>query len=66
MEAIYYQNTPEDEKRLVTLARENNLLITGGSDCHGNSIDDTKHGDIGNIPYSTEYFNEFYDFYKLK
>lgn len=66
MEAIYYQNTPDDEKRLVALARENNLLITGGSDCHGNSITDTKHGDIGKIPYPIEYFNEFYEFYKSK
>ncbi len=35
MEAIYSENTPADEQYYKTLAREEGLLITGGSDFHG-------------------------------
>lgn len=35
LEAIYSMNSPEDEKRLLRLAREFGLLASGGSDFHG-------------------------------
>lgn len=35
MEAIYSENTPADEQYYKALAREEGLLITGGSDFHG-------------------------------
>lgn len=47
IEAIYFQNTAEDEIFLKDFAKKNNLLISAGSDCHGNLKGDTRHGDIG-------------------
>ena len=35
IEAIYSMNEPEDEKRLLALAKEMGLLVSGGSDFHG-------------------------------
>ncbi|MGL5646765.1 MAG: PHP domain-containing protein [Clostridium sp.] len=54
IEAIYYQNTKEDERNLKAFAKEHNLLITAGSDCHGNFICDTRHGDIGEMTLPSE------------
>ena len=63
IEAIYYQNKPEDEKNLIGLAKENNLLISAGSDCHGNLTDDIRHGDIGCMAIPKEYMNNFLSAY---
>lgn len=35
MEAIYCTHTPADQTRMTSLAKENGLLISGGSDFHG-------------------------------
>ena len=55
MEAIYSENTPADELIYKTLAREEGLLITGGSDFHGTNKPDIRLG-VGRgklyIPYS--------------
>lgn len=37
IEAIYSANSPEDERNLKRLAREYDLLISGGSDYHGSN-----------------------------
>ena len=37
LEVHYPGHTPELESRLMTIARERNLLVTGGSDCHGDA-----------------------------
>jgi predicted metal-dependent phosphoesterase TrpH len=37
LEIFYYVHTEEDIKRYLELTEKYNLLITGGSDCHGNS-----------------------------
>lgn len=63
IEAIYYQNKSEDEANLIKLAKENNLLISAGSDCHGNLIDDIRHGDIGCMSIPNEYINNFLSAY---
>ncbi|MGG7178618.1 PHP domain-containing protein [Clostridium paraputrificum] len=47
IEAIYFQNTKEEEDALINFAIENNLLVSGGSDCHGDLVGDLRHGDIG-------------------
>jgi predicted metal-dependent phosphoesterase TrpH len=49
VEAIYSQNTPEQTKSLIELAKNYGKLITAGSDFHGNDNGDTKHGDIGAV-----------------
>lgn len=37
MEAIYCTHSPSDENKMRALAAKNNLLISGGSDFHGNA-----------------------------
>lgn len=64
IEAIYFQNTSRDEERLIKLAKENNLLISAGSDCHGNLKDDIRHGDIGCMSMPEEFLNKFIAAYK--
>lgn len=64
IEAIYFQNTSKDEERLIKLAKENNLLISAGSDCHGNLEDDIRHGDIGCMSMPEEFLNKFIAAYK--
>lgn len=54
LEAYYTDNTSEDDKMLLKLASENNLLVTGGSDYHGNLKDSIDIGSgYGNlrVPY---------------
>jgi hypothetical protein len=55
MEAIYSENSIGDEQHLKQLAREEGLLISGGSDFHGTNKPDIRLG-IGkghlHIPYS--------------
>ena len=54
LEAVYSENTKEDEARMRALADQAGLLITGGSDFHGKSKPDihlgTGKGDLY-IPY---------------
>lgn len=44
MEAVYSENTPADEQDYKALAREEGLLITGGSDFHGENKPDIRLG----------------------
>lgn len=55
IEAIYYQNTPEETFKFLNIANENNLLVTSGSDFHGNISTDTRHGDIGSMELPNKY-----------
>lgn len=61
IEAVYYQNTDAQQESLVKLAKDNNLLISAGSDFHGNLENDTRHGDIGSMSknYKHEYLESF-------
>lgn len=59
IEAIYYLNSKEQEEYLIKFAKENNLLITAGSDCHGDFINDDRHGDIGDMPLPEEHLLKF-------
>ena len=63
IEAIYFQNTPDEEKHLLNFATENNLLVSAGSDCHGNVDGDEKHGDIGCMNISENLFKKFLEKY---
>lgn len=38
IEAIHSKHSSNDVKYLLNIAKENNLIITGGSDCHGRII----------------------------
>ena len=63
IEAIYFQNTKDEENWLIDFAITNNLLISAGSDCHGNQEGDIRHGDIGCMEMKEEYLKKFLDSY---
>lgn len=54
IEAIYPLNSEKDTKHFISLAKENNKLITAGSDFHTDETSDTKHGKLGNIYLDSE------------
>ena len=47
IEGIYPLNSKGDTERYLSIAKENNKIITAGSDYHGIGIQDTKHGFLG-------------------
>lgn len=48
LEAIYYRNSEADTINLLNLAKEKNLYISCGSDCHG-IPSDSSHGNVGDV-----------------
>lgn len=58
LESIYFQNTCEENQKFLQLASENKLLISCGSDFHGDLESDTRHGDIGSMDLPHEYLSE--------
>lgn len=61
IEGIYYQNTTEETTNFLKFANENNLLVSCGSDFHGNIESDTRHGDIGSMELPSKYFLNLLD-----
>ncbi|WP_297424418.1 PHP domain-containing protein [Clostridium sp.] len=59
LESIYYQNLNEETITFVKIANENNLLISCGSDFHGDLNTDLRHGDIGSMELPYEYLSKF-------
>lgn len=57
-ESIYYQNSSEENQKFLKLSNENNLLISCGSDFHGDLESDTRHGDIGSMELPYEYLSK--------
>ncbi len=58
IEAIYFLNKENDESNYRSLAKNRNMFFTAGSDFHG-IVDDTKHGDIGDVVLSGEDLSVF-------
>lgn len=58
LESIYCQNTKEENDFFVKLANQNKLLISCGSDFHGNLETDTRHTDIGSMELPYEYLSK--------
>lgn len=58
IEAVYFQNTPKEEKYYLDIALKNNLLISAGSDCHGEFINDFRHGDVGCMHLKSEFLEK--------
>ena len=50
IEAIYSEYTPAQSNFYISLAKKHNLLVSGGSDCHGNAKPEVKMGSV-KIPY---------------
>lgn len=63
IEAIYFQNSPEEEKLLVQIALNNNLLVSAGSDSHGDFENDLRHGHIGCMNMNDEFLENFLSAY---
>jgi predicted metal-dependent phosphoesterase TrpH len=59
LEAIYYLNAQEETRFFLKIANETNLLVSCGSDFHGNLKDDTRHGDIGSVELPYEHLSKF-------
>ncbi len=64
IEALYYQNFKRETDEFISLAKSRDMIITCGSDFHGISKDDTKHGSIGVMFLSEEDFKKFMILYK--
>ncbi|MDN5347715.1 MAG: 3,5-nucleoside bisphosphate phosphatase [Clostridia bacterium] len=52
LEVFYPQHTPQETERYLRLARELNLVVTGGSDFHG--FIDREHADLGATTVGSE------------
>ncbi len=63
IEAIYFQNTPDEEKYFLNFAKKHNLLVSAGSDCHGNVDGDERHGDIGAMNITEDLLETFLEKY---
>ncbi len=61
-EAVYLRNKDGEEQQFRTLAITRNLIITGGSDFHG-IINDSNHGDIGDVFIKDEDLTNFLNIY---
>ena len=59
IEAIYPLNTEEDTKNLINIAKNNNVLISCGSDSHGLEDTDKKHGILGSMEMDDNFANAF-------
>lgn len=51
LEAFHPDHSYEDMGRYLDIANKNNMLVSGGSDCHGSGKDHTRIGKI-KLPYS--------------
>ncbi len=59
IEAIYFQNSKEQEASLLEFVNNNNLLTSCGSDCHGDFINDKRHGIVGTMEMKELYLERF-------
>lgn len=48
LEGVYYKNTEKDTENFLKLAKDRNLYISCGSDCHG-IPNDKGHGNVGDV-----------------
>lgn len=54
MEVFHSDHGPEEERRYAEMAREYGLIVTGGSDYHGERQGVVFHGDLGSKTVSVE------------
>lgn len=54
IEAKYFLNSPEDTARFISLAKENNMIYTAGSDFHTDENYDGRHGSIGDVHLTSD------------
>lgn len=66
IEAIYYQNTDEENHKFLKIANDNNLLVSSGSDFHGDLKNDDRHGDIGSVELPSEFLSKLLNTLNIK
>ncbi len=54
IEAFHSDHSQDEENRYIQLAREYGLIITGGSDFHGERLNEVYHGAVGSRTVSME------------
>jgi len=59
IEAYHSKHSSDDSERYVRLARERGLIVTAGSDCHGELVDGMPI--VGDVAISIEVVNELYN-----
>ncbi len=59
MEAIYPENKFGETERFISICNEHNLLVTAGSDFHGNLSQDTMHHDVGTVSLESFHLENF-------
>jgi len=59
IEAIYYLNSKIQTEELMEKALNHNKLISAGSDFHGITLGDTKHGTISSVFLENPYLERF-------
>lgn len=63
IEAIYIQNFKRETDELLSIANSKGLLVTCGSDFHGISKDDKKHGMVGDMDIDELFLKRFFNEY---
>ena len=58
LEGIYPMNSEEDTEKVLSYAKEHNLITSCGSDSHGGE-DDLKHGSLGAMEMDEEWLTKF-------
>jgi len=59
IEAIYYLNTPNQTDELVKKTLKHNKFVSAGSDFHGITTGDTKHGNISAVSLTSSNLERF-------
>lgn len=63
IEAVYYRNKENEEQLFRTIAKDREMIVTGGSDYHGIK-NDTKHGDVGEVYITGKDVEKFLSLFK--
>lgn len=59
IEVYHPEHKKENYNRFLALAKQHNLIITGGSDFHHPPISNNRHGDLGSEKVLKEYITKF-------
>lgn len=66
IEAIYPENKFGETGRFISICNEHNILVTAGSDFHGNLSQDTMHHDIGTVALESTHLDNFLEALDIK
>ena len=61
IEVYHSDHGPEEEKRYLAMAKQYNLIVTGGSDFHGARQGVVFHGDLGSVTVDASVLSQLYE-----